>query len=300
MSAARAAVRALASTVLGQLPSRVQQGDRLILAYHNVVPRTQPPIGERTLHMPDDLFAAQLDVLQQELDIVPLMDIIEREAPAERRVALTFDDACASALSLGVRACVARGLPVTVFVAPSLLGTVPWWDEQAAAGRWPDVARAEFLNARQGIVTHTPASQLAAELEVLRIAHKEELDAIVTLPGITLGNHTMRHANLSRLSAAEVGEEIAAAHHWLLQHYPLVTVPVVAYPYGLPPADETAHRVRGVEHGMLAAGGWWLAGSAQSHGVIPRWNVPAPIPIGRFRSVVRGPFRRRPHTGATA
>jgi peptidoglycan/xylan/chitin deacetylase (PgdA/CDA1 family) len=280
------------ASVLGLLPSRIRAGDRLILAYHNVIPSGTAQIGEKTLHMPADQFAEQIAVLRREVDLVPLMDLLTRESTTERRVAITFDDACASALELGVRHCAAQEIPTTVFVAPNLLGTIPWWDEQAAKGRWSEAERRDFLDGQRGITQHSRAPEADVALGLLRIADESELRSVLRLPGITLGNHTMTHANLSRLSPDAVAEEIRAAHAWLMERFPSHTIPVVAYPYGLPPTDQACHRVAGIEHGLLAAGGWLFAENKLPTARVPRWNVPAPLPIGRFTTTIRGPFSR--------
>ena len=88
------------------LPRRTRPGDRLILAYHNVVPAHWAPRGDRSLHLPVDKFEAQLRMIRNEAEIVPLMELLTTSAPNDRCVAITFDDAYASALELGVGACV--------------------------------------------------------------------------------------------------------------------------------------------------------------------------------------------------
>lgn len=144
------------------------------------------------------------------------------------------DEQDASALSLGVATCEARGLPCTVFVAPGLLGRAPEWDQRACAGRWRDLDRDVFRwqQARRG---NDPTTNAELALDAtLRIATHAELTECVgrSGPGRTLANRTHSHANLTALSLSEVAEELRTTQAWLHAFAPERAVPVVAYPYG--------------------------------------------------------------------
>ncbi len=291
----RAAVRTAAESVLVRLPRRTRPGDRLILAYHNVVPAGTPPVGDRSLHLPVDRFEAQLRLVRREADIVPLMELLTTDAPRDRRVAITFDDAYASALRLGVGACVAACAPCTVFVAPGLLGTVPVWDRRAAEGRWSDADREAFLWGDRGIDTAIPwdaSSQMRAD--TCRIATAGELLACAAQPGVTLGNHTMHHPNLGALGDDEARAEVEEAQAWLAAQVPGRAVPVVAYPYGhAPRRPEAALGVSTVRFGALVTGGWWARDAARPPHATPRWNVPAAISHRGFELRLRGRLQAR-------
>ena len=51
-------------------------GQALVLAYHNVVPDSCPPFGDRSLHLPRRLFVRQLECLLTTHTIVPLDELL--------------------------------------------------------------------------------------------------------------------------------------------------------------------------------------------------------------------------------
>ena len=118
-----------------------------ILAYHNIVPDGTRPGGDRSLHLERSRFAAQLDLLTDAVDVVPLEALIRSDAEdrGRPRIAVTFDDAYRGAVTLGVDELAKRELPATIFVAPGLVGgRTLWWDELAGRGEGglpPDVRR---------------------------------------------------------------------------------------------------------------------------------------------------------------
>ncbi len=288
----RSAVRGVAEKLLVQLPRRTSSGDRLILSYHNVVPSSWSPRGDKSLHLPLNKFEEQLRIIRNEAELVPLMELLTIDAPNDRRVAITFDDAYASALELGLGACCASGIACTVFVAPSLLDTVPPWDLLAERGEWGEAARERFLwqgRGRSNTDLATPVGRVVDP--AIRIGSAENLLGAVNASGslVSLGNHSMTHANLGALSAPEVEQELADAEKWLRVHAPAARIPVVAYPYGIAPR-EAANADRDAEYGLLVSGGWIRAnGPGQvDRWRIPRWNVPAGISANGFNIRLRG------------
>jgi peptidoglycan/xylan/chitin deacetylase (PgdA/CDA1 family) len=106
---------------------------------------------------------------------------------------------------------------------------------------------------------------------------------------VTLGNHSWRHANLGALDTATVQEEVRATAAWLAAHAAAAVVPVLAYPYGLPPRDaEAALAGVGVTQALCVAGGWMTDGDGRAPWHLPRWNVPAGISPHGFRLRLRG------------
>jgi peptidoglycan/xylan/chitin deacetylase (PgdA/CDA1 family) len=287
---ARGIIRGGAERVLAAAPRRTAPGDRLILAYHNVVPAGSSPVGDRSLHLPVDHFEDQLRVITTEADVVPLMDLLETEQPTARRVAITFDDAYATALTLGVGACVARRLPCTVFVAPSLLGLVPAWDVLAEAGRWSDAERERFLWENHGLgLPDASLGNSAGPSDACRIATVAQLRDTCRRPGVTVGNHTLQHANLGALDTEAAGAQLAAAASWLAAEAIGPTVPVVAYPYGIAPkAPAASLTAAALRFGLAVRGGWWRQGGAVDTTAVPRWNVPAGISTRGFAMRLRG------------
>ncbi len=295
--AVRALVRGVAERVLCALPRRTCPGDRLILAYHNVVPAGWTPRGDRSLHLPIDKFEAQLRLIRNEAEIVPLMELLTTDAPNDRRVAITFDDAYASALTLGVGACVAAEAPCTVFVAPGLLGTVPYWDRAADAGGWSDAERERFLWECAGygdMATLAAASSAAAADSLLQIANAHELRAAAGRAGVAIGNHTMQHGNLGALASDAVFAEVSAADAWLRAFAPPTMVPVLAYPFGIAPqAPATAIPTACATWGARVTGGWMSEELVKAPFALARWNVPAGITTAGFNARVRGRLTSR-------
>src|SRR5579862_5104874 len=109
---------------------RGRHGRTLVLAYHNVLPDTAEPTGDRSLHLPRARFAEQLDVLADWCDVVPLATVLGRAPATGRpRVAITFDDGYRGALTVGAAELRARSLPATMFISPGLVGGDGfWWD----------------------------------------------------------------------------------------------------------------------------------------------------------------------------
>lgn len=286
----RHVLRSSAESLLSFAPRRTVVGDRLILAYHNIVPAGMPAQGDVSLHLPIDRFEAQLRHLRRVADVVALDDLLLTQEAKSRLVAITFDDAYASALTLGVSACVDQGIPCTVFIAPALLGRIPVWDAMAEHGRWSEGDRQRFLWEQRGVNMPDAAldDQLGMFPSTLRIATEADVLAVCRQPGVAVGNHSMHHANLGALSTAEARAELRAASDWLDSRFPSASA-VVAYPYGIAPRDP-ASALRGtkLEHGLVVSGGWWRRGQDISTQTIPRWNVPAGITSRGFELRLRG------------
>lgn len=293
--ALRSLVRGAVERVMCALPRRTQPGDRLILAYHNVVPTGWEPRGDRSLHLPVDKFEAQLRMIRNEAEIVPLMELLTTEAPNDRRVAITFDDAYASALALGVPACAAAEAPCTIFVAPALLGTVPHWDWAADTGAWSGADRERFLWQQSGIPAHGQGDLVPSSCAELRIAEYAQLRAVACSALVTLGNHTMRHPNLGALPADAASDDIEEADRWLRQRFPSQYVPVLAYPFGLAGSPGDAARwTTTIQDALRVTGGWLPTATPSERLQIPRWNVPAGISRHGFQLRLRGRLGSRP------
>lgn len=273
----------VASGVARSAQRRVQ-GRALILAYHNIVPRSQPAGGEQALHLPQDVFASHLDVLQDMLDIVPLDALLAagtRAAPASRpRAAITFDDAYRGAVGAGVDELARRSLPATIFVAPGFVdGGTFWWDALADAGTLPDALRHEALTTAggdDGAVRRWAAARglsLRQTPSHATVASEAELQAAARHDGITLGSHSWSHPNLTRLAGPRLEEELRRPLEWLQARFSRVTS-TLAYPYGLASVDvERAAAAAGYDAGLLIAGGWRRGDEHPFR--VPRLNVPA-------------------------
>lgn len=287
-------LRSLAERVLNLAPRRTVPGDRLILAYHNIVPGSAAVGGDASLHLPLAQFERQLRVIAREADIVPLGTLLAeptRTSRAQRLVAITFDDAYRSAMELGLAACSAADAPGTVFVAPALLGAVPPWDRRAVSGAWSDEDRRRFLWEEKGLSSLLePVETSSAPLhQDLTIATREELTKALQGSAHTVGNHTQGHANLGALSSDEARTQVVDADQWLRKHFPERYVAVLSYPYGIPPRDpSTALATASCEAGLAVAGGWIRGAEPVDRTAVPRWNVPAGISERGFSIRLRG------------
>jgi peptidoglycan/xylan/chitin deacetylase (PgdA/CDA1 family) len=276
---------------------------RLVLAYHNVVPGPDTVQGDRSLHLSREQFSAQLDLLKQSCEVVPLASLLAgaRTSAGRPRVAITFDDGYRGAVRIGVDELARRGLPATIFVAPAFVGGRSfWWDALGGPGGEgiDDRFRARALDRDRGL---DPEIRQRASREGLTeralgqyavAATEAELREATRIPGITLGSHTWSHPNLTRLNQGELRDELASPLEWLRQRFDRV-IPWLSYPYGLSsPAVERAVEEAGYEGALRVAGGW-ISTRVLNRYALPRFNVPAGLSREGFHLRVSGLFAGR-------
>jgi peptidoglycan/xylan/chitin deacetylase (PgdA/CDA1 family) len=287
MSAARNLARGIAESMIVRsgvagLMRRRLRGQAVVLAYHNIVPTGTRRAGESSLHLPQAQFAKHLDVIASTARVVPLASLFDDHDDDARRVAITFDDAYAGAVTAGLDELRRRSLPATIFVAPGLLGGDVWWDRLAEANRgvMSDEVRQHAIHDLRGdrgevvqwFAAHGGASRSSDELP--RIADESELAKAAAQAGITFGAHSWSHRNLSALSAAELDAELSRPLEWLGSRYANV-VPWMAYPYGIAsPAVEAAAERAGLRGAFMVSGGWLDRRSARPQ-ALPRISVAA-------------------------
>jgi peptidoglycan/xylan/chitin deacetylase (PgdA/CDA1 family) len=302
----RAAEILLARSGIAALARRWRGGgaQAVVLAYHNVRPDGAPAVGDGSLHLPRQAFAAQLDQLRRTHDVVPLDTLLDPPpaATARRhrpRAALTFDDAYRGAITVGLAEVVARGMPATVFIAPQFVGGGTfWWDALAdppGGEVRPDV-RAHAVEALAGDDAAVHAWARGAGLRVAelpawaRVAAEDELRAVVGLPGITCGAHSWGHPNLTRIAAARLQDELRRPLQWLRERFTQV-IDWLAYPYGCwSPAVAEAAAGAGYRAALRVEGGWLppslprapAAPSPPERFQLPRLNVPAGVSAEGF------------------
>ena len=269
-----------------------------ILAYHNIVPTGEAVRGEASLHLRQEQFAQQLELLQRTHDIVPLISLGQTDRRRRPRAVITFDDACQGALTAGVAELASRGLPATIFVAPGLLdGRTFWWDAFAdpGTGTLPDDFREIALGELQGNdaairvwanergheARRAPAHQTGAT--------EVQLQKAVETPGITLAAHSWSHSNLMRLAAHELPNEIVRPLNWLRERFAQV-LPWLSYPYGRSSRlVEQAAAAAGYLGGLLIEGGFVRGPLPMSRRFsIPRVNIPAGVSLDGFELRVSG------------
>lgn len=264
-------------------------GQVLVLAYHNVVPDGERRCGDRSLHLAQRDFAAQLDTLSTTHDVVPLADALG-EAPAHGarpRAAITFDDAYHGALTAGVAELVRRGLPATIFVPPSFVGgRTFWWDEVAEARGALDPGLRQFLLTELRGEDARVREWLGGTDDALPAhAHcvdEQELGRAASTSGISLGSHTWSHLNLATLHGEELDRELRRPVQWLRERF-ANTLPVLSFPYGIE-SDEARRAARdaGYRAAMLISGGW-MRRDVQDPFALPRLDVPAALSVAGFR-----------------
>jgi peptidoglycan/xylan/chitin deacetylase (PgdA/CDA1 family) len=283
--------------------ARFRRGsDVLILAYHNVVPDGETAIGDSSLHLPQRTFARQMDALCATHDVIPLADALAPPSRWRPRAVVTFDDACAGAVSTGVEELVRRGLPATIFVAPAFVGGGAfWWDEIAyPPGGCVDAETREHcltnLRGRASDILRWAESHGLARNEVpahQRGAAEADLARATAHPGITLASHTWSHPNLAALKPAELEQELARPLAWLRERFEC-PLPWLSYPYGLhSPRVEAAAERAGYEGALRVEGGWLSKRAARvSRFALPRLNIPAGLSLPGFRLRAAGLLAR--------
>jgi Predicted xylanase/chitin deacetylase len=276
-----------------------RRSDVLILAYHNVIPDGERAVGDSSLHLPRNTFAAQLDALLETHAVIPLDDALtDGSSHSNRsRVVITFDDAYRGAVNAGVAELASRGIPATIFVPPALLNDgVFWWDALTPPGK-PGLEpefRSHALEhmAGKGSAILGEAAMHAVERipSFARGASEDELRRAAATPGITLASHSWSHPNLAALAPAELEDELTRPLAWLRERFDGV-LPYLSYPYGLSsPAVERAAANAGYRAGLRIDGGR-LRGEPVHRYAIPRLNVPAGLSDAGFRLRCAGLLR---------
>ncbi len=276
--------------------ARGRRGRTLVLAYHNIVPDRVEATGDRSLHLPRQHFADQLDVLVETCDVIPLAAVLcERPPDARPAVAITFDDAYQGALTLGAAELRARRLPATMFAAPGLLGGYSfWWDALAGSDGLSDAVRDYALGALRGDgeAVRKWAARIGKPLREMpdwgRSGTEPELRAWVAAESLTVGVHTWCHANLSRLAAREVEDELTKPLAWLRDRLGTDILPWLTYPYGLSThAAAAAAKTAGYDAALGVTGGWVERPIGDPY-LLPRLNIPAGLTTKGFRLRLAG------------
>jgi peptidoglycan/xylan/chitin deacetylase (PgdA/CDA1 family) len=275
---------------VAQLARRFRRNRTLVLAYHNIVPQGEPVSGDRSLHLSQEQFAEQLDLLCRLCDVIPLDAVLEPGDPTGRpRVAITFDDAYRGTVTAGVQELVCRGLPATIFVVPAFVGGRSfWWDEYLTdLGNGTDKLRQRALaelagsdhDIRGWAEEHGVLPQRQPDHAV--VATEDELQEATRLGAIVLGSHTWSHPNLAQLDSASLEEELTSSIRWLERRFERV-VPWLAYPYGVAsPTVERAAADAGYRGAFYVSGGWLPKTIPNAH-ALPRLNVPAGVSAHGF------------------
>jgi peptidoglycan/xylan/chitin deacetylase (PgdA/CDA1 family) len=291
--AKRAVERALVRGGVAALSRLLHRRRTLILAYHNIVPHGERAVGDASLHLTQDAFADQLDLLGSLCEVVSLAAALDAPGEGPPRVAITFDDAYAGALEAGAAELARRRLPATMFVAPGLLGgQTYWWDATHAhtdpAWRRDAMREAAGHPDRVRSLWQDAGNRWETMPEHARSGSTAAVRAFRDTSGMTLGAHGWLHLNLPAASAEERRTELRRSLEWL-GAADGADRPVFAYPYGS--SDATVARevaAQGYRFGLLATGGWLPPASRQEPLRQPRLNVPAGMSLDGFGLRVSG------------
>ena len=230
-----------------------------VLAYHACEPSETDFTRGLWCNTPPALFAKHLAFLVAHYQVVPLA-AISRDAP-ERAVAITFDDAYQSVRGHALPLLRQFRCPATVFAVTDALdnNSLIWVNELVwllNTGKEPAqraaatllgtsveattaslVERARDLRPRKKLDDFLAAVALAAGLHrppgnsnlYLSWSHAAEMSNA----GITFGNHTATHPDLTTLDVASQSDEINRAERSLERHLPAeARLSALAYPFG--------------------------------------------------------------------
>jgi peptidoglycan/xylan/chitin deacetylase (PgdA/CDA1 family) len=286
-----AAERAMVASGISQLSRLRLRSRRLVLAYHNILPASAPRAGNLNLHLPQQEFARQLDVLAATHED----ELWSARSGSRPRVAITFDDAYEGALTVGVVELVRRNMQATIFVAPALFAAVAWWDVLAdkTDGVVPDRVQRHALENLRGrsddILSWAQSSPRGGKprSDLPSIGSEQQVLNAAMQPGISLGSHTWSHPNLAVATPRELDEELSRPLTWLRQHTSIEST-WLTYPYGrFNFSVERAAASAGYKGSFRIDGGWMHRSDTVSH-AIPRLNIPAGLSLDGFRLRLSG------------
>jgi peptidoglycan/xylan/chitin deacetylase (PgdA/CDA1 family) len=147
----------------------------VILTYHSIAEGPSP------LEISSQIFAAQMQWLKSNSQVVPLREIVdslkERKTMPERAVVLTFDDGFLDFHAAAAPVLLRLGLPATVFLPTAFMGKTNAWAGQPA---WVKP---------QPLMAWSHVRELAKQ-------------------GIEFGSHSVTHPDLTKVSQAELAAEL--------------------------------------------------------------------------------------------
>ena len=241
----------------------------LVLLYHRFAAGEPDPLG---LCVAPEHFQAQLRVLRDEFEVVPLGAIADRVRagePGSGRIAITIDDGYIDNLTTGVPLIAEAGLPATLFAATGHIETGRrfFWDEMARLltgpgerpkqleldGRsWPtttaeqrETARAELHRMVQPRRLEEIERVLAAlrewagagePPEATRPVTIDELKQLAATPKLEIGAHTRDHLNLGHQPADEIRAQVERSRDDVVA-WTGVQPRGFSYPFGIPRHD---------------------------------------------------------------
>ena len=171
----------------------------VVVAFHHV----SDARDERGLSIDPAMFERYCRFFRRHFQVIPLRDFVanlERRAPLDRQLAITFDDGYRNNFDYAAPVLEKLGLPATFFVVSQWIGSdvVPWWDrEQNLRHPWMTWDQVRSLRRR----------------------------------GFDIGAHTRTHVDLGQISGAAARDEIVGGRFELEQQVG-EPIDLFAYPYG--------------------------------------------------------------------
>jgi len=276
--------------------ARLSDSSLLVLAYHDIVPSGSRCTGATSLHLSQRQFGEQLDMICQVHEVVSLAAAVCEPVSVRPRVAITFDDAYAGALTAGVEELERRQLPATVFVTPTLLGQTTWWDvlashsEGVVGKKMSEHALWELAGDRDDVLHwfSRHAVSISQSQLIPRIGTLAELRAVDTYPLLSIGAHTWTHANLCAVTDEELERELTLPLAWLKPRFTKF-IPMLSYPYGLCSKKvELAASRAGYVRAFRVDGGWIVDPSTADPFAMSRFNVAAGLSMDGLRLRLAG------------
>ncbi len=275
----------------------------LVLLFHAV--GTPHDSGYNDTVSAEDLDRA-LAWLQAHYRVVSLDELARRqvaEQPLAGLAALSFDDNHRSIAEIALPLAVARGLPATWFLMTAPLSGTAYWRRQITRiiAQGQEAAFRTFLAIEApALVQRVRPSKLykdskdptrVSPLEMIRLLQAYDPQpgpdddfvtpgevAALTLPGVTLGNHSHRHLVMSGLSAEEQQREITTAAE-ALSHFPQRKSGLFCVPFGGPNSYDAdtleAAAAAGLSGIAVTAAGLTAADDVSAHPLLSRRGQPA-------------------------
>lgn len=276
-------------------------GRSAALIWHRVSP-AGPAIHEVVRTVPTPLLAAQLEVLAELGDIVPLAALERPTRSTRPRFALTFDDDDPGHVTYTLPILVERGLPATFFLSGRWLhGYGPYWWEILEE----DLRRrgAAAVAADHGLPSHRSPVEIAATLTGTAAAtdlagHGSARNpagtdgtqaAALVDAGMEIGFHTVSHESLPGLGDSALATTLRRGRGELSDALG-TSLERFAYPHGR--ADQ---RVAAAARRAGYRSAWTTAKSLVARGDDPmlrgRWDLGS-LPPARFRARLLRAFAR--------
>ncbi len=290
-------------------------GSLLVLIYHRVLSAPDPILADE----PDaQLFAAQMDLLRDVCNVLPLTEAVERlqrGSLPSRAACITFDDGYANNCEVAAPILAARKLPATVFVATGFIGGGRMFNDTVIESVRCAGDQLDLTDLELGTYALSDAASRRSAIDAILLALKHlpqdvrearsraiadrtgcaEPDGLMMteaqikrLPGfgIDIGAHTVTHPILTRLESSAARREILDSKSALEA---IIGAPVAtfAYPNGRPQRDYDRSHVE-----LVRAAGFRAAVSAAWGGAGPQadpYQIPRMLPwdTSGFRFALR-------------